>query len=130
MWIYSTKGFYSIVQNRGNPGQVIIRARLKKDIDNLKHMFDSLKLRTTKIAVSSRTDYRYRFTADRMDWISVMTRLMLDVHYPNFKDAVYRSESGDLRDKREEAYLRIWTLMRSLQSFEKSNKDISPVQFH
>jgi hypothetical protein len=118
MWIYSTKGFFSIVQNRDNPDQVIIRARLKKDIDDLKRVFDSLKLRTTKIAENSRADYRYRFTADRMDWITVMIRLMVDLHYTNFKDEVYNVESGEVRERRHDAYLRIWAIMCNLQEFE------------
>lgn len=118
MWVYTTKGFFSIVEDRDNPDQVIIRARLKKDIDNLKRIFDSLKLRAKKIAVNSRADYRYRFTADRMDWITVMIRLMVGLHYANFKDAVYDTESGEMKEKRHETYLNIWMTMRELQDLE------------
>ena len=128
MWIYSTKGFYSIVENRDNPNQVIIRARLKKDIDNLKRIFDSLKLRTTKITVSSRTDYRYRFITDRMDWMTVMIRLMLSIDYDNFKNAVFKSESGKIRERRHEAYLKIWGIMCNLQEFDRCEKDSAPMQ--
>lgn len=125
MWIYSTKGFFSVVENKDEPGQVIIRARLQKDIQNLKGIFNSLKFRTTKIAVNSRTDYRYRFIADRMAWITIMIRLMVDLHYTNFKDAVFDAESGEMREKRHEAYLKIWSVMCNLQKSEadSNNRD-------
>ncbi len=120
MWLFTRKGFFSIVEHRDDPGQVVIRARLKKDIDELKCIFDSLKLRTTKVAVNSRTDYRYRFTANRMDWITVMIRLMLSIHYNNFKDSVYDNESGEMKERRHDAYLKIWAIMCNLQVLEKT----------
>lgn len=118
MWIFSTKGFFSVVENKDDRNRVIIRARLRKDIDDLKYIFDSLKLRTTKIAINSRSDYHYRFTADRMDWITVMIRLMVGIHYTNFKDAVFDTESGEMKEKRQDAYLKIWAIMCNLQGCE------------
>ena len=36
MWIASKYGFYSIVQTRENKEQFMVRARAKKDLENLK----------------------------------------------------------------------------------------------
>jgi hypothetical protein len=119
MWIFTTKGFFSIVETKEDPDQVLIRARIKKDIQNMKDLFDALGLKSTKILVGSGSDYKYRFTADRMDWIAAMTRLMLDLRYNNFKDAVYESDSHEMRERRRDAYFDIWAITRNLQSVEK-----------
>jgi hypothetical protein len=119
MWIFSIKGFFSVVEHEDSPQQVVIRSRLAKDIQAIKHLFESLRLRTGSILINHRSDYRYRFTANRSDWIAVMIRLMIDLHYPNFKDAVYDTESGEMRERRHDAYLKIWSIMCNLQGFDK-----------
>ena len=118
MGIFTTKGFFSVVEEENDPDQVLIRSRLKKDIQSLKRLFNALGLKTEGIIVNARSDYKYRFMADRMDWILVMTRLMLDLNYRNFKDAVYKVDSREFRDNRHEAYFQVWTTMRKLQLLE------------
>lgn len=118
MWIFSTKGFFSVVQQENDPDQVLIRARLKKDIQGLKRLFDALELKTSRTIVNRNFDYKYRFSADRMDWILVMNRLMLDLDYRNFKDAVYKTDSRECRDERHEAYFQVWEATRKLQLLE------------
>jgi len=118
MWIFTTKGFFSVVQQENDPQQVLIRARLKKDIQNMKRLFNALGLKPGGIIVNARSDYKYRFSADRTDWILVMTRLMLDMRYTNFKDAAYKADSREIKDNRHEAYFRIWTAMRGMQFLE------------
>lgn len=118
MWIFSTKGFFSVVEQENDPDQVLIRARLKKDIQNIKRLFNGLELKTGRIIANGHFDYKYRFTADRMDWILVMNQLMLDLDYRNFKDAVYKVDSRECRDNRHAAYFQVWTTMRKLQLLE------------
>lgn len=118
MWIFTTKGFFSVVQQENDPDQVLIRARVRKDIQSLKRLFDALGLKTGRIIVNPRFDYKYRFTAGRKDWIVVMTRLMLDLDYRNFKDAVFKRDSREGRYGRHEAYSRVWEVMRNLQLLE------------
>ena len=119
MWIYSLKGFVSVVQHEDDSNRVVIRARLKADVEGFKEMFESMGLKTSEIAVTTKADYKYRFVADRADWISVMTKLMQDVKYTNFKDAVYKSDTRAMRDKRHDVYLDIWSVSRRLQNLDK-----------
>jgi hypothetical protein len=119
MWIYSIKGFVSVVQHEDDSNRVVIRSRLKIDIQSLKEMFESMGLKTSDIAVTTKADYKYRFVADRADWITVMIKLIQDVKYTNFKDAVYKADSRVMRDKRHDVYLDIWSVSRRLQNLEK-----------
>lgn len=115
MWVFTTKGFFSIVEHKKDPNRLLIRARIRKDIDNIKMLFEALGLRVSDVLESASSDYRYRIFANRIDWASVMTHLITDMGYTNFKNAAYETDSSEIRDKRHEAYLDIWAIMHELQ---------------
>jgi len=58
---YSLKGFVSVVQHEDESNRVVIRSRLKIDIQGFKEMFESMGLKTSDIAVTAKADYKYRF---------------------------------------------------------------------
>jgi hypothetical protein len=93
LWVFTTKGFFSIVEHKKDPNRVVIRARVRKDIEKVKMLFEEC----------------------RVDWAGVMTQLITDLGYTNFKNAVYETDSLEIRDKRHEAYLDIWAIMHELQ---------------
>jgi hypothetical protein len=115
LWIFTTKGFFSIVEHKKDLNRVVIRARVRKDIDNMKMLFEELDLRVSDVVENVSSDYRYRVFASRSDWTSVMTQLITDMGYTNFKNAVYEADSPKVRDNRHEAYLDIWAIMHELQ---------------
>jgi hypothetical protein len=115
LWIFTTRGFFSIVEHKNDPNRVVIRARVRKDIDNIKMLFEELGLKASDILESLDSDYRYRIFANRIDWVSVMTQIIADVGYTNFKNAVYETGSLAIKGKRHEAYLDIWAIMHELQ---------------
>jgi hypothetical protein len=78
-------------------------------------LFEELGLRVSDVVENVSFDYRYRVFVSRIDWVSVMTQLIIDVGYTNFKNAVYETDSTKVRDKRHEAYLDIWMIMHELQ---------------
>lgn len=45
MWVFSTQGFYSAVQHRGDPEKVIVRGRTLRDIEALKAQIPTLAAR-------------------------------------------------------------------------------------
>lgn len=118
MWVFTTKGFFSIVEHKKDPNRVVIRARIRKDIESIKMLFEKLGLEVSDVVENVSFDYRYRVFASRPDWASAMTKLITDVGYKNFKNAVYEADSLEIRDKRHEAYLDIWVIMHELQSRE------------
>ena len=115
MWVFTTKGFFSIVEHKKDTNRVVIRARIRKDIEKVKTLFEKLGLKASDILESLDSDYRYRIFANRIDWASVMIQLITDMGYKNFKNAVYDADFLEIRDKRHEAYLDIWAIMHELQ---------------
>jgi len=115
LWVFTTRGFFSIVEHKKDPNRLLIRARVRKDIDNIKMLFEELGLEVSDVVENVSFDYRYRVFADRSDWASVIIQLITDMGYTNFKNAVYEKDSLEIRDKRHEAYLDIWAIMHEVQ---------------
>jgi len=95
MWIFTTRGFYSIVQ-APVPGRMLVRARFEGDIEAL--------LPGAEVSVTPERDYMYRTIVTPEDVIAALSKVTLDIDYPNFKDAV-------LDDKRHPAYGNVWGIM-------------------
>ena len=119
MWVFTTRGFFSIVEHKKDPNRVVIRARIRKDIEKVKTLFEEMGLEASDILESLNSDYKYRIFAGRIDWASVMTQLITDMEYTNFKNAVYEVDSREIRVKRHEAYLDIWAIMHEMQFREE-----------
>ena len=113
--MFTTKGFFSIVEHKKDPNLVVIRARVRKDIESIKMLFEELGFEVSDVEENVSFDYRYRVLAGRSDWASVTVQLITDVGYTNFKNAVYETDSPEIKDKRHEAYLDIWAIMHELQ---------------
>lgn len=106
MWLFTTKGFYSVVEHRDDPDKLLVRCRVKADMEALIEYMPWITPFEDKTA-----DYRYRAIVPRRDWLSTMLELGDEIDYANFKKAV-RKRQGP---KREAVYMRVWTAMLSLQ---------------
>ena len=100
MWIASTSGFFSIVQHREFPDQVFVRARVKKDLENL---FDPERISHTPEA-----DYHWRVMISKAEASEIFLRQFQKINYPNFKNEVAKIPSQ--KDKLL-AYHDIWSVM-------------------
>jgi hypothetical protein len=118
LWVFTTKGFFSIVEHKKDPNRVVIRARIRKDIDSIKMLFEELGFEVSDVEENVSFDYRYRVFASRSDWASVMIQLITDMGYTNFKNAVHEADAPEIKDKRHEVYLDIWAIMHELQFSE------------
>lgn len=96
MWVMTTRGFYSAVQHRDEPTQVMIRARCKEDIDALVELIPDAKPYELL-----RSDYAWRIETSQAKWIEALVQMSLEVDYDNFKDAV-KSQ------KHKNAYMDVW----------------------
>lgn len=86
MWICSSLGFFSVVEKL--PGEFHIRARRKKDLENLKKAAKTV----TKIHVTDDpgTDYHFRIVCNGAAWRKYSDVLATSVNYPNFKSRIRR----------------------------------------
>ena len=110
MWLFSKQGFVSIVQCRHVPGQLLVRARVKTDLDHFLGVVEQLGGSLHTIEETPTADYRFRSVVKREHVAQVVAMLASDIDYPNFKNSVH----GDW--KRDETYMQVWAAMRDLQT--------------
>jgi hypothetical protein len=107
MWIFTTIGFFSIVQ-KPRTDFLTVRARVASDLDNLRKEFMP-KLSPTIEGAGS--DYPFRATISHKDFGAGLAKMGEGIKYPNFKDAV-----GDQMGRhREQAYHKVWHALFGLQ---------------
>lgn len=108
MWLATEKGFYSVVINnesKSEGSEIIIRARKKKDLENLNT--------GRKVKVSKKKDYAYRIFVSRETFIRVLLDLGVEFNYSNFKDHI--KSIPDQKDKLS-FYTQVWSIMNEYQS--------------
>ena len=85
MWVYSSIGFFSIVQHRDLVGVLVVRARVFKDLLRLK----KLASLSGDMIETSQADYRYRIFVDSpVERFRIFEVLDESITYPNFKGSV------------------------------------------
>ena len=95
MWLFGKNNFLSIVQDKHDPSHLLVRARLKGDIEAL--------FPKAEIHKDAGTDYRFRAWIKRADVIKVVTDAVKRITYTNFKNANDYERQGHL--------MKIWDVM-------------------
>ena len=96
MWIFTSKGFLSIVEFPGEEGMLWVRARFPGHIEAA---FPQAAVRETP-----ESDYRYRAMVDRDAAARWLSREVQEVRYGNFKQSIGETFYHD-------ACLSVWTEM-------------------
>jgi hypothetical protein len=111
MWIVADFGYFSVVAHRDKPGHLLVRARVRADLEALAgRLWPAPKIVTTPDA-----DYRYRMLVPAEAFAAVMADAVKAIDYPNFKDQVAERQGSE----RAHVYLGIWDhLRRRLQRSE------------
>lgn len=107
MWICSQHGFYSIVSDAENPGNVLLRARDREHLKALlPHDNDPEILRTPD------NDYPYRVSVSKFHAQRLAEEMIRDIDYPNFKArADYNARFGGGQPWYANALHRVWEVM-------------------
>jgi hypothetical protein len=107
MWIFTSQGFFSVVED--SPDRLVVRSRTREDLERLVEL---TRLTTTHpgfpIEATPDRDYPWRFHCTRETWAWILWVLGERIDYPNFKDEVYRT----LGAERETVLHTIWTVLR------------------
>lgn len=101
MWVMLSDSFLSIVKKDCKPGELLVRARRKGDIERV---FG----RRVKVTEYDKSDYRFRAVVPRGAVVAAMTCEITNINYPNFKNSV---KDDDLHT----AYMRVWAAMADTQ---------------
>ncbi len=106
--MFTTIGFFSVVVHADEPRSLIVRARAREDLENLRreHLPD------LEIVENGGTDYAFRAYVSRDEWEHAAQQMAAAVDYPNFKDAVVARQGLE----RAGFYVEIWETMQRLQS--------------
>lgn len=107
MWIFTRYGFYSIASAGDeyralDAKSVMIRARLKVHLQNLKKRFPELE--DVEILVWPRRDYRYRIIIPKAQWVAVVAGLASEQEWSNFKNETARYPATGLPPLRRAGY--------------------------
>lgn len=122
MWLFTKYGFFSAVNARkgdGSRGQPVdpdwfmIRARNRKHLENLKAAYPE-HFEGVVITDSAHTDYRCRMFVSKTVWATVLSQLVTDQCYDNFKHETQRAKIADV--EYEAVLHRVWGVMYGYQS--------------
>ncbi|MHC1698600.1 MAG: hypothetical protein AB9919_11180 [Geobacteraceae bacterium] len=80
MWIFTSYGFLSIVAHKEHQEMLLVRARF---FGHIQHLFPGAEVNRTDDA-----DYLYRAIIPRKEVSEVISRMVANIDYPNFKDTV------------------------------------------
>lgn len=97
MWIFLNNAALSIVADRSNPANLLVRARLGGDIERVFH--DAVVQHTPT------ANYAYRASIPRKQVGAVMAAKLVGIEYDNFKGSI-------AHQVRHEIYLAVWDLFR------------------
>jgi hypothetical protein len=118
MWIFTTIGFFSVVQ-KPRTDFLTVRARVASDLDNLRSKFMSQLSPTIK---GGGTDYPFRATISHKDFGAGLAKIGEAITYHNFKSAV-----GDqMGSQREQAYHKVWHDLFDLSANEREQRSSRP----
>jgi len=103
MWIVMNDSYVSIVKDREDDMGVVVRARVKEDLESL---FG--KDHAEDIIETDDSDYRFRLFLDQAYVAAVIEDRVMNIDYDNFKNSVKQSW-------RKMAYTQIWNIMHRVQ---------------
>ena len=126
MWLFSRYGFFSVACAHVQPGGtgrlnadlLMVRARQRRHLENLKHRFQALS--NYEIVTNIGTDYRYRILVPKSVWSSVVAELVGEQTWSNFKDETARFLGPECRDYQDSLH-RIWSVLMELQQNEPAS---------
>lgn len=89
MWIFTTSGFISAVQDWHDPSRVLVRARDRTSLESLAAATGEV------IHASPAADYPYRTSATKGDFAHWVATEAGAIDYPNFKSEVAAIRGDD-----------------------------------
>lgn len=103
MWVMLNNSFLSVVENRNNKNELLVRARIKGDIENI--------FNDVKTFEDEKADYKYRAFIPRDLVEKVIASQVASINYANFKGSI--SPDDEIRHN---AYMRVWSEMYKVQA--------------
>lgn len=111
MWIATSHGFFSAVQDRDDPDVLRVRCRVRDDAEYLVGRMTSLGHAGLRIERDETADYLFRVLVPRSGLALFLAEEVLRIDWSNFKDRVKEVQGAE----RAAAYQRVWGALADLQ---------------
>lgn len=115
MWLFTEKGFYSVVIDAQHDGRMLIRARCRQDAFNLYNAHHETLASMTEPTSDATRDYRWRLSVSKADWIELAALLASEIDYGNFKSACHKRPD---QDSKAGALMKVWQILADVQREE------------
>ena len=103
MWVVLNKSFLSIVKNRNNNEELLVRSRVNGDIEKV--------FKDANVFEDLNADYRYRAYIKRSEVAKTISEELLNINYDNFKNSVSKDDKNRLN-----AYMNVWSSLYKMQT--------------
>lgn len=111
MWVLTLDGFYSAVQHDDDPEALVVRTRVKADVDALHHQLLRWS-QPSEIVTYQDSDYPWRTITTKVAWAQYLVIAAEEIDYSNFKDAVKHTQGS----ARASAYGNVWAALYGLEA--------------
>lgn len=116
MWIFTSTGFLSVVQDQAARGDALmVRGRFKGDVERFLNP-PGLKLPKVVERMTPHADYRFRASVHRGRFEQCLLEQVERIDYPNFKDSIKATF-------RKTAAMRVWSTMNAAQLEQHGPRD-------
>ena len=112
MWIFTTTGFISAIQDPRDR-TIIVRSRDQKSLINLSDKYK------TKVIATPLADYPYRLILKHHQFAEWVHEEALNIDYPNFKSAA-KIQRDSIFAK---ALSKVWSVMHDIEDGEARSKN-------
>lgn len=133
MWVFCKSGFYSVVQHRDLPNELLVRCRAREDAEKLIEWLNAnlvayidedtgaaTEAEKYEVEETPEADYRFRVLVPRIEFMNFMADEVFALDYPNFKEEIEKQADGDFH--RCTVYSWVWRNMLDFQT-AKSKKE-------
>lgn len=119
MWILHPQGgFLSAVQHNSDTNVIVVRARIKSDLEEL-----ARKAGVHITGGRSDTDYPWRVMVERGEWSQYVEELAEAINYGNFKTRVGQVNTPAINGHdRADIYSRVWGALLDLENLDPEGR--------
>ncbi len=103
MWLFLKNSFLSVVEDRNDKNNLLVRSRIKGDIEKIFSDAEILQI--------PNSDYKFRSFIPRYKVIEKIKEELENINYPNFKNEVGKHDL-----ERASNYSKIWQIMYNFQN--------------
>ena len=112
MWLFTRYGFFSTSVNPKKPEQIYVRARNRQHLVNLQKRFNLDGI----IITTPYRDYGWRIVVGKSEWAFVMSHLVKEQDWANFKDEVHEQVRAGVVDAAySDSLMQVWRITFRLQ---------------